>query len=235
MSFADTPIVVNRLIERLPLKLRRAFLHKCELVHLSLGTELCRVDEPMKYAFFPLLGFISLITTLDQHQPLELGLIGNEGMLGASLALGTEGGASNAVVQGAGSALRISAEHLRRQLRDLPGLVHILHRYLHVQMIQLTQSAACMHFHEVAPRLARWLLMTHDRAHGGSLHLTHQFLADMLGVRRSGITIAAGALKDEKLISYARGEITVLNRKGLEAASCGCYRATIDDYSRSFR
>ena len=231
---AATASVVNRLIEGLPRKPRRRFLQQCDEIDLEMGTALCGANEPVQFAYFPLLGFISLVIKLGSHPPLELGLIGNEGMLGATLALGVSGAATRAVVQGAGTALRMPAEQLRREMRDSPALRHALSRYLFVLMAQLSRSAACMHFHEVAPRLARWLLMTHDRAHLDRFHLTHELLADMLGVRRSGVTIAAGALKDRKLISYTRGEITVLNRKGLEAASCECYGATMDDYDRLF-
>jgi CRP-like cAMP-binding protein len=234
MSAAASTSIVNALIDGLPHKLRRGFLDRCERIDLTMGTALCCADEAFQYGYFPLSGFISLVINLGHRPPLELGLIGNEGMLGATLALGVNGAPSLAIVQGAGTALRMPAEQLRRELRDCPALRRIVRRYLYVQMAQLSRSAACMHFHEVAPRLARWLLMTHDRAHIDHFHLTHELLADMLGVRRSGVTIAAGALKNRKLISYARGQIKVLNRKGLEAASCECYGATLGDYSRVF-
>jgi CRP-like cAMP-binding protein len=227
-------VVVNRLIAGLPRKQRIQFLDRCESVELTMGSALCGIHEPLEHVYFPLVGFISLVITLGRHPPLELGLIGSEGMLGATLVLGVDGAPARAVVQGAGTALRMSVEQLQRGLRDCPALRPILGRYLYVLMTQLSRSAGCMHFHEVAPRLARWLLMTHDRAHVDHFHLTHELLADMLGVRRSGVTIAAGVLKDRKLISYTRGEITVTNRRGLEAASCECYDASVEDYNRQF-
>jgi CRP-like cAMP-binding protein len=203
-------------------------------VDLALGAVLCQPGEPFEHVYFPISGFISQVVKINGHQPLELSLIGNEGMLGATLALGVQAASASAVVQGAGTALRMTAAQLRRELRDTPSLVLMLNRYLYVSIAQLSQSAGCTAFHEVEPRLARWLLMTHDRAHADHFHLTHEFLADMLGVRRSGITIAAGVLQRRKLIRYSRGEIRVLDRKGLEAASCECYGELIDDYTQLF-
>jgi len=162
---------------------------------------------------------------------LEMGLVGNEGMLGVTLKLGIKTAPMRAVVQGTGTALRMTGSNFTRLLGRTPAMFHILDRYLYVLMAQLTRSSACTRFHEIEPRLARWLLMTHDRAHADHFYLTHEFLADMLGVRRSGVSIAAGALQLRKLIRYSRGEITILNRKGLEAASCECYGATQEDYA----
>jgi len=223
--------VVNRLIEGLPRKERSRLLESCDLVNIDFGSILCEPDQPFRHVYFPLTGFISLVVAVDGHQPLEMGLIGNEGMLGVTLALAVYNVPLRGVVQGSGTALRMTALQLRGALRDSPVLVRRLHRYLYVLMAQLSQGAACIHFHEVDARLARWLLMTHDRAHADHFHLTHQFLADMLGVQRSAITIAAGNLQRDKLIQYTRGEITVLNRIGLEAAACECYRAMLADYA----
>jgi CRP-like cAMP-binding protein len=224
--------VVNRLIDGLSSKDRVGLLQRSETVELSFGQILCEPQQLVRYVFFPLTGFISLVTTLGHHQPLEMGLIGNEGMLGATLVLGVDTAPLRAVVQGKGTALRMTASQLRRQFRGSPSLLKTLHRYQYVLMEQLSKSAACIHFHEVEARLARWLLMTHDRARADHFHLTHEYLADMLGVRRSGITVAAGALQRRKLIRYTRGEISILDRKGLEAACCECYAATIEDYAR---
>ena len=223
--------VVNRLIEGLPRKERSRMLESCELVNLDFGSILCEPDQPFKHVYFPLTGFISLVVAMEGHQPLEMGLIGNEGMLGVTLALAVYNVPMRGVVQGSGTALRMTAVQLRSALRDSPVLVRRLHRYLYVLMAQLSQCAACIHFHEVDARLARWLLMTHDRAHADHFHLTHQFLADMLGVQRSAITIAAGTLQRHKLIHYTRGEISILDRSGLEAVSCECYSALVADYA----
>jgi CRP-like cAMP-binding protein len=130
--------------------------------------------------------------------------------------------------------LRMTAAHLRRELGRNGSMLRVLNRYIYVCMAQLSQSAVCTHFHEIEPRLACWLLMTHDRAHTDHFHLTHADLADMLGVRRSGVTIAAGALQQRGLIRYTRGEINILDRKGLEIAACKCYAALTQDYAQAF-
>jgi CRP-like cAMP-binding protein len=231
-----TPLepATNRLLEGLPSKLRNHLLAACELVNLEFGTILCEAERPFKYVYFPITAFISLLTVVEGHQPLEMGLIGNEGMLGSTLSLGIPTAPMRALVQGSGKALRISAVQLRRELHAAPALVSQLNRYVYVLLEQLAKTAACIHFHETEPRLARWLLMTHDRTRTDRLHLTHEFLADMLGVRRSSITIAAGVLQAKHIIHYTRGEITILNRKGLEAAACECYRMVKRDYEQVF-
>lgn len=235
MPVARPQQVFNRLIQDLPASPRNRILKRCEPVNLRFGARLCEHDRPFGHVYFPVTGFISLVTTVGSHQPLEIGLIGNEGMLGVTLVLGIQTAPLRAVVQGSGTALRMSAAQFRRELRDSrPALSRTLHRYLYVQMAQLSQSTGCARFHAVEARLARWLLMTHDRAHVDHFHLTHEFLADMLGVRRSAVTIAAGALQRRGIIRYVRGAIHLLDRKGLEAASCECYEAGIADYAQLF-
>jgi Crp-like helix-turn-helix domain len=226
--------IVNRLLEVLPRHARDQLLGKCELVSLVFDTVLCERDRSYRHVYFPLGGFISLVATVGAHPPLEIALIGNEGMLGATLVLGVNRARLRGVVQGAGTAWRIPAARFRRAMRESPALRSVVNRYLFVVITQLSQSTACTRFHEVEARLARWLLMTHDRAHADRFHLTHLFLADMLGVRRSAVTIAAGVLQRQNLIRYARGEIDVVDRKGLEAASCECYQNVIGDYQRMF-
>lgn len=226
--------ILSSLIERLPSKQRKQLLEGCEPVELVFGSVLQEANQPIRHVYFPLSGFISLVATLDGHHPLEMGLIGNEGMLGATLVLGIGLAPMRAVVQGSGSALRISSQLFKQELLSSPALLRVLQRYLYVVLAQLSQSAACTHFHAIEPRLARWLLMTHDRAHADHFHLTHEFLADMLGVRRSGVSIAAAALQARGLISYSRGEINILDRAGLERAACECYAALQADYRAQF-
>lgn len=224
--------VSNRLVDGLPRAQRSAFRKRCEVVEMVFGMGLCARKDVIDHVYFPLTGFISLVITVADHPPMELGLIGNEGMLGATLMLGVDAAPLRAVVQGSGTALRMSVAQFRGELADSAALRKILGRYLYVALAQLAQMAVCTRFHDIESRLARWLLMTDDRAHGDHLHLTHQFLADMLGVRRSGVTIAARRLHRKLLIRYSRGEITVLDRAGLEAAACECYRADVADYER---
>jgi CRP-like cAMP-binding protein len=223
---------VNLLIESLPRKERRELLAGGTLMELAAGDTLCESDQSYLHAYFPLTGSISLVATVRGRQPLEIAMIGNEGMLGATLVLGIGNAPLSGVVHGAGTALRISAPSLRRRLQDSSGLVRALNRYLYVSMTHLAQTAACTRFHEVETRLVRWLLMTHDRVQADSFHVTHQSLAGMLGVRRSAVTIAAGALQRKGLVRYSRGNMTVLSRQGLETASCECYAAVVDGYAR---
>lgn len=221
----------NHLIDGLSRKDRKELLEAGETVELQFGQVLCEPRQAFRYAFFPLTGFISLVSTLHGRQPLELGLIGNEGMLGATLVLGLDAAPLRAVVHGPGTAVRLRVSQLRRQFRASTSLLKMLHRYQYVLMAQLSTSAACAHFHEVEVRLATCLLMAHDRAQSDRFNLTHEYLAGMLGVRRSGVTVAAGALQRKSLIRYTRGDITILNRAGLEDACCECYSATVRDYA----
>jgi CRP-like cAMP-binding protein len=222
----------NRLLAGLPARERAKIVGACDTVELAFGDVLHETDRAIERVYFPVVGFISLVAPLDDHPPLEMGLIGSEGMLGASVILGVKTAPMRAVVQGPGPALTMTCAHFLREVADSPALLRVVHRYLYVTMAQLMQSAACTRFHEIGPRLARWLLMTHDRAHADHFHLTHEFLAGMLGVRRSGVSIAAAVLQARKLIEYSRGEIHVLNRKGLEAASCECYGLITKHYEK---
>jgi CRP-like cAMP-binding protein len=160
-----------------------------------------------------------------------MSIIGNEGLLGSSLVLGLCSSPMQAVVRGAGSCHTINSKQFQVLLSDCPNLLKIIQRYHFVSEIQLAKNAACIHFHGIEQRLCRWLLMIHDRAQTDQFHLTHSFLAGMLGVRRSGVTIAAGSLQSKLLISYTRGEILVLDREGLEARACDCYKASLADYA----
>jgi CRP-like cAMP-binding protein len=224
----------NQLIERLPRKDRASLLAACETVHLTLGEVLCEPGKATRHVWFPVDGFISMVAPIDGKPALEVGMVGREGMLGAHLALGVATVPLHALVQGAGTALRVTATAFRAELARSPALQRVLHRYVYVLMAQLTGSAACLRFHEIGPRLARWLLMSQDRAHAERFHVTHEFLAYMLGVRRVGVTAAASALQRRGLIEYHRGEMAVLDRPGLEAAACDCYANDSRAYAEQF-
>jgi CRP-like cAMP-binding protein len=224
----------NELIDRLPAAVARSLLAGCDSVNLAFDQPLAEAGRPVTQVLFPTTAVISVTVRVDGHKPLELGMIGHEGMLGATLALGVDHHPVAAVVQGAGAALTLSGVAFSQQLDNSRILKRLIEGYLFVLGEQLAQTAACNAFHEVPARLARWLLMMDDRARGEPLVLTHLFLARMLGVRRSAVTIAAGQLQAQQLIRYARGHIQVLSRPGLETVACECYQVSLAAYQRQF-
>lgn len=223
--------VENHLIELLPARDRARLLAICEPVELVLSEVLCEPGKPTRHVYFPTRGYISLVALVDGSPGVEGGMVGREGMLGAQLALGVVTAPLHALVQGSGTAWRIATVPFKRELARSPALRRGLNRYLYVLMAQQATSAACLRFHLIGQRLARWLLMSQDRAHCDSFHLTHEFLAYMLGMRRVGVTAAASALQRSGLIEYHRGEIRVLDRSGLEAAACSCYATSQQTYN----
>ena len=220
---APTPI--NRLLAAVTKRNLGPILKTCEEVELTFGDVLSEPDEPIRYVYFPTTSFISLITPNGASESLEVGLVGNEGVFGITLVLGIDASPLKGLVQGAGQAMRMSVTHFRRASRESPSFGRVVHAYLYVLMAQIAQTAACGRFHQLEARLARWILMTHDRAGSDTFPLTHVFLAQMLGVRRAGVTEAAGLVQKRGFIQYRRGIVQVLNRPGLEEIACPCYDA----------
>lgn len=226
-------MAINRLLAGLPEADRRRVLGKSRSIELEAAEVLHEPGERIRAVYFPTGGSVSLIATVHGQERLQVGLVGDEGMLGTSLVLGVAIAPSLALVQDAGTAWQIDAATFRDEYERSMALRVRLQRYVYVVMCQSAQTAACTRFHVVEARLARWLLMTRDRAHSDHFHSTHESLAAILGVRRAGVTHAAGALQQQKLIRYSRGDITVLDRRGLEASACSCYFANQETYAQA--
>jgi CRP-like cAMP-binding protein len=224
---------VNRLLATLPKNEYKRLSPRLKTVSLVFGEVLYEPGDAIKYVYFPNDSIISLIAKLSETSWLEVGMVGNEGMAGLAIFMGVSFSPTRALVQGAGTAMRMSSAAVRTEANRLGSLHHLVHRYSHSLLTQVSQSSACNRFHLVEARLARWLLMTNDRLAAKEFPLTQEFLSTMLGVRREGVSKAAGALQAAKLIRYSRGVITILNRRGLEAKSCHCYaiiKAETDAY-----
>jgi CRP-like cAMP-binding protein len=222
----------NLLLAALPVADRMRLIGDHPPVDLTFSENLNQPGERIRHVYFPIDSFVSLITPGEDRAQLEIGLVGNEGMLGVPLLLGINTSPLRALVQGAGLAWRVDAATFGAEIERNTATRALLNRYLYVFLSQLMQTATCTRFHLVEARLARWLLMTRDRAHSSQFHVTHEFLAYMLGVRRVGVTGAASALQRRKLIRYSRGDLTVLDVRGLESAACPCYAIDKKIYSR---
>ncbi len=223
MSFATSPRIANQLLAALPKKEYQALAHHLEEIPLVFEERLYRPNVLISDVYFPNSGIISLLAGVNERSTLEVGLVGSEGMVGLSVFLGVNSSMNRAVVQGAGSAMKMKATAFRKECNNGGALPRLLQRYSHSVLTQITQSAVCNQFHSMDERMARWLLMTHDRMGDDEFQITQEFLSNMLGVRREGVSIAAGDLQRRKLIRYSRGRLEVLDRAGLEATSCGCY------------
>ncbi len=218
----------NRLLAALPEREYARLADGLDAVVISYGDVLYEPGEPMREVYFPCDCLVSLLTLVEGHRAIEVGLVGREGLIGARLALGAADSSMRALVQGSGTALRMSSARFIKEFRRCPALQRTLFQFTDNLMNQVSQTAACNRFHVVEARLARSLLMAAERMSSASFHLTHEFLADMLGVRREGVTVAASALQKRKLISYRRGNITILDRRGLATVSCSCYQHLCD-------
>ena len=225
---ANPPSAANLVLAAMPPQAYQRMLTGLEPVKLVYGQVLYKPHDRIRYVYFPVDCLVSLLTSIGKNLTLEVGMVGNEGMVGTPIALGIGVSAVQALVQGGGTALRMTAARFRAEFRKSAPLQQALFRYIHLLMAQVSQTAACNRFHEAESRLARWLLMSSDRVHSNEFLLTHEFLSHMLGVRRVGVTKAAENLRRMKLIEYSRGHIKILDRKRLEAAACPCYRIVKD-------
>ena len=223
----------NRLVAAFPAESRSIFLDRCELVDLHQHDVLTQEGQHAEYAYFPVDSFVAAMLNLDGDSAVQVGLMGSEGMVNVSSALGIGVASLTSLVQGAGRAFRMGHHDLIKQLETNFGLRGVLHRYAALRMTQLAQNMACAGCHAVEKRLARWLLMARDRAHSNELLLTHEILAFMLGVRRESVTQAASAFQKDGLISYSRGDLLLLDEKGLLATACTCYQKDLDVYERA--
>lgn len=216
--------VANRLLASLPKKEYQRLLPDLEPVPLAFGDILYEPGDIISQVYFPDNGIISLLSSVESQKVLEVGIVGNEGVAGLPVVLGVRVSLNRGLVQSAGTAMRMKAAVLQREFERDGALQKQLHRYLHSLLTQISQSAVCNRFHTVDARLARWLLMTHDRVGADEFQLTQEFLSNMLGVRREAVSKAAGAIQKREFVNYSRGHITILNRAGLEATACQCYR-----------
>lgn len=223
----------NRLLASLPISEFDRIFPKLEQVALNYEEKIYQSNDEIHSVYFPISGIISLLTSVENNATLEVGLIGKEGMVGIELFLGVKTSNIQAIVQGNGFAMRMSAEDFLTECENSGALPRILQRFLHSRLTQVSQSAACYRFHPIEARLARWLLMTADRMDTNEFLITQEFLSNMLGVRREAVNKSAVALQQENLINYSRGHISIINRQGLEKATCICYEI-IKNEEKSF-
>jgi CRP-like cAMP-binding protein len=220
----------NRLLAALPKREYQCLLPNLEQFPLVFREILYEPGDPIRDVYFPTSGVVALLAAIEDRATLEVGLVGREGMVGVPIFMGVKTSRDRAVVQAAGGAMRMKATAFRKECNKLPSLPRLLQRYTYLRLTHIAQGAACNRFHPMDARVARWLLTTHDRIGADEFHLTQEFLSNMLGVRREGVNKTAGVLQKQRLISYNRGVLTILNRAGLEAVACQCYRIIKEEY-----
>jgi len=222
----------NRLLDALPSSDYQRLAPHLELIPMRLGDVLYESGDRLRHVYFPTTSIVSLLYVLEDGASAEIAVVGNEGILGISLFMGGETTPSRAVVQSAGYAFRLKAELLKTEFGRFGPTMHLLLRYTQALITQMAQTAVCNRHHSVDQQLCRWLLLSLDRLPSSELAMTQELIANMLGVRREGVTEAAGKLQDTGLIRYRRGRITVLDRPGLEARSCECYQVVKTEFDR---
>jgi CRP-like cAMP-binding protein len=222
----------NHLLAALPASDYERLAPHLELISMKLGDVLYESGSKLRYVYFPTTSIVSLLYVMEDGASAEIAIVGNEGILGISLFMGGDTTPSRAVVQSAGNAVRLKAELLKSEFGRFGPTMHLLLRYTQALITQMAQTAVCNRHHSVDQQLCRWLLLSLDRLASNELSMTQELIANMLGVRREGVTEAARKLQDASLIRYRRGRITVLDRPGLEARSCECYQVVKTEFDR---
>jgi CRP-like cAMP-binding protein len=224
--------IANRILAQLPPEEYERLSPHLEPVTLALGEVIHYPQEPVTHVYFPNRGTVSVIATFEDGGGVEVGVVGNEGMFGLNVVLGSLTTPHEALIQMAGDGFRTPASTIREEFKKGGQLHDLILRYTQAFVIQIAQTAACNRSHPLGGRLARWLLMSHDRAMKDELLLTHEFIAIMLGTRRAGISEAAGKLQGDGLITYKRGHIRIVDREGLESSTCECYQIVKTEFER---
>lgn len=232
MSRSSLEPVENRLLARLPAEEMERLVPHLEPVSLTLGEVIYESGEQQSYIYFPTTAIISLLYMMENGSSAEMGVAGKEGLVGIALFMGGDTVPNRAVVQSAGDAFRMKTKMLQAEFAQGGTFQRLLLRYTQALMTQMSQTAVCNRLHTVEQQLCRWLLLSRDRLNTDTLVMTQELIANMLGVRREGVTHAAGRLQELGLISYVRGHITILDRSGLEEVVCECYRVVKDEYDR---
>jgi CRP-like cAMP-binding protein len=222
----------NHLLAALPKEASERLVPHLEPITFSLGEVVYESGGQMRYVYFPTTSHISLLYTMIDGSTAEMGLVGKEGVVGIALFMGGETTPNRAMVQGGGEAFRMKSKAMLDEFKRGGEFQHLLLRYTQALITQISQTAVCNRLHSVEQRLCRWLLMTHDLAQSDELQMTHEFISNMLGVRREGVTMAARRLQEMKMISYVRGHISILDRPQLLAHVCECYQVVKDEHSR---
>jgi CRP-like cAMP-binding protein len=222
----------NRLLAALPRNEYERLLPRLEQVSFSLGEVVYEFGGHLDYVFFPTNSIVSLLYTMENGSSAEMGLTGNDGVVGIALFMGGGTMPNRAVVQSAGAALRMNVKTLQDEFARGGRFQYLLLRYTQALITQISQTAVCNRLHSVEQQLCRWLLLSHDRVQADEIIMTQELIADMLGVRREGVTVAAGRLQDSGGISYIRGHIKILDRQKLEATVCECYQVVKDEFDR---
>ncbi len=231
MSSPNTP-KQNHLLDALPASDYERIASHLELIPMRLGDVLYESGAHLRHVYFPTTSIISLLYVMEDGASAEIAIVGNEGILGISLFMGGDTTPSRAVVQSAGHGYRLRADLLKGEFERFGATMHLLLRYTQALITQMAQTAVCNRHHSVDQQLCRWLLLSLDRLQTSDLSMTQELIANMLGVRREGVTEAAGKLQDAGLIHYRRGQIRVLDRSGLEARVCECYQVVKTEFDR---